>query len=112
MKRINMKNSSGSEASVTFHIREDSLHSSPVYLSSSKQETFHLPSNKQTIRLSCGIGMWTPKAVAAFTDDLDSIVIRSKAGILHLTDSAKMNAYLLKNRRGLDRGKINIELQP
>jgi hypothetical protein len=110
MKRINMKNTAGSEASISFYIREDSIHSSPVFLSNSKEMTFHLPVDHKAIHLSCGVGMWTPKALNAFTDDLDSIVIRSKGQVLRLTDSAKMNAYLLQYRRGLDRGKINLNL--
>src|SRR5689334_10514850 len=86
-RRINMKNNSGEKASITWAIKMDSINSSPFFLSSEREVTFHLnpeaPANE--IRMSFGYGTWHPRQLNNLIDDLDSMIIRSKHGTQSFT---------------------------
>lgn len=109
MRRIRMKNYSGSEASVTWHIKEDSIHSSPFYLSNSRTQRFVLQPGDR-INMSAGIGSWNKKNLAGIVDDLDSLVITWEEQELVLSDPREIHTYLFARRRGLDKAKIDLRM--
>jgi hypothetical protein len=107
-----MKNNTAGEAEVIISIKEDSIHSSPFYISNSKEVNFLvLPGKKGRINLSCGIGNWTPVAVKNLADDLESIKIRGNGTEIHLTSEEQITSYLLSKRTGIDKGTIDIRIE-
>lgn len=113
MRRINMTNSTDQKAEIIWHIKEDSIHSSPLFISNTKEMKFELLPDKpgNRIRLSAGVGNWTPAELKNFVDDLDSVIIRHSGGEIKLTSEDAIADYLMKRRKGLDRGKIELAIQ-
>ena len=110
-RRIVVHNASGEAASVSWYIKEDSIHSSPVYLNNSRESTVRLggADGKNRFRLTAGEGLWNPDAVTNFADDLDSMVLRWGSRSVRL-DSASKIAEFLMARRGFARDRIRITL--
>jgi len=112
MRRINMKNATGSDVTITFKIKEDSIHKSPFYLSSDKEQKFLLEKGKKNndIRLSAGIGTWTPKHLRSVVDDLEALEIKWDKGEIKLESEEDIFNYLLQRRQGLGKDKIVIRV--
>lgn len=110
MRRINMKNRSTGTAEVIWHIKEDSINTSPFFLSSAKEVNFSLRPNDTTndIRMSFGVGTWTRKAVRNLADDLDSLIIKWSNREIRLGTYDEINNYLLARRKGVGKDKIEI----
>ena len=113
MRRIRMTNQTGEEASVTWMIKEDSINSSPLFISSDKVVRFDLDSKTpgKSINMSFGIGTWTPKVLRNFVDDLDTLKISWKNQEIVLDSEEKIMNYLLPRRAGLGKDKIRITLK-
>ncbi len=110
-QRIRMNNNTAGDAEVIVIIKEDSIHSSPFYISNSREVNFLvLPGRKGRINLSCNVGNWTPAAVRNLVDDLESIKIRGNGAEIQLTTEDEIIAYLLARRTGLDNGTIDIKI--
>ena len=113
MRRINMKNQTSGEAEITWYIKEDSIFSSPLYISNSQEVSFQIPpvEEDKKIRMSFGSGSWSPAVLTNFVDDLDSMVVKwnNQTAVLNTTES--MYHFLLARRRGLDKSKIHIRLK-
>lgn len=117
MRRINMRNHTSGEAEITWKIKEDSIHSSPFFISSDKEQKFKLDSKKpgNAIFMSAGIGTWTPKELRNLVDDLESMVIRWDKGEIKLESEEEIFQFLLSRRKGIGKDKIEIninELEP
>ena len=112
MRRIRMENYSGEEASISWVIKEDSLHQSKLFMSNSDTVRFTLqpkrPYNK--IKMSVGTGNWRPAALAAFVDDLQCLEIKWKGGTIKL-DTTAIYDYLVIRRQGMDNSQIRIQLK-
>ncbi len=110
-RRIVVHNASGEDASVSWYIKEDSIHSSPVYLNSSRESTVRLGGNegRNRFRLTAGEGVWKPEAVVNFADDLDSMVLRWGSRTVLMNSPEKISEFLMA-RRGLTRDRIRIVL--
>jgi hypothetical protein len=108
-----MRNNTDQDIEITWSIKEDSILVSPFFLSNSKETTFKLlpqsPYNR--VFMSCGIGTWTPQAVQELTNDLDSVVIIHKGGIIRLDTDEEIKNFLFPRRRGFERDKIRIEIK-
>jgi len=110
-RRIQMYNQTSGDAEVVWMIKEDSIHSSPLFLSNSKTTVFSLKDDARKISLSCGIGAWNPAAVRNLADDLDSLVIRWGEREIRLASTDSISNYLMSRRRGADNAKIRIVLK-
>lgn len=113
MRRINMKNTTGEQAEISWFIKEDSISSSPFFISSSREVNFKMqpaPESKR-IKMSFGMGKWTRAEVTNLVDDLDSVVLKWNENIAVLATQEQMEAYLMARRRGLDKSKIHIILK-
>ena len=108
-----MHNLSGSDAEIIWKIKEDSLHSSPFYISSDKEQKFVLKqdADRKVIRMSAGIGTWTPKQLRNLVDDLESMVIRWDKGEIRMESEEEIYKFLLSRRRGMGKDKIDIRVQ-
>ncbi len=108
-----MKNLSSEEAQIVWTIKEDSIHSSPFYISNTREQTFTLlpnaPGNR--INMSSGIGTWSLKHVQNLVDDLESLEIRWKNGEIKLDTEEKIRDYLLSRRKGIGKDKIEIRIK-
>jgi hypothetical protein len=111
-RRINMKNNSGADAEITWVIKEDSIHSSPFFISSSKEQKFELKADSpgNAIYMSAGVGTWTPKYLREVVNDLDSVIIRWKDKELKLSSEEEIFSFLLPRRKGVGKDKIEIQL--
>lgn len=112
MRRINMKNNTYQNAEITWFIKQDSISSSPFFISSSKDVKFKLapvPDSKK-IKMSFGIGTWSHNEVTKLADDLDSVIITWDQKVARLISVDEIRSYLMARRRGLDKSKIHILL--
>jgi len=112
MRRINMKNATDDDVTITFKIKEDSIHKSPFYLSSDKEQKFLLGKGKKNndIRLSAGIGTWTPRHLRSVVDDLEALEIKWGKGEIKLESEEEIFNYLLQRRQGIGKDKIVIRI--
>lgn len=110
MRRINMKNRTDEKAEIIWHIMEDSILSSPLYISNSQEVKFELlPGGRsRDIKMSFGIGRWSPGYLTSVIDDLDSVEIRWNNKTAVLRSHEEMYEYLYKRRRTPDKSKIQI----
>src|SRR5687768_16184540 len=103
MRRIRMENRSGEEALISWVIKKDSINKSKLFFSNTDTVRFTLqnkaPYNK--IKMSFGVGTWTPATLSDFVDDLETLEIKWKDGTIKL-DSTKIYDYLTIRRRGID----------
>ena len=111
MRRIRMTNKSGSEASITWVIKEDSIHQSPFFISSTKKQKFVLPADARPIRLSAGMGTWTKRELRNVVNDLDSVLIEWNNGSIRLGSEEDIMSFLMTRRRGLGKDKIDIVIK-
>jgi hypothetical protein len=111
-RRINMKNESGGDAEITWVIKEDSIHKSPFFISSSKEQTFELTKDKpgNAIYMSAGVGKWTPRYLREIVNDLDTVIIRWNGKELKLSSEEEIFAFLMPRRKGIGKEKIEITL--
>jgi hypothetical protein len=112
MRRIRMENYSGEEAFISWVIKEDSLHQSKLFMSSSDTVRFTLQPKKpyNKIKMSVGTGNWRPAELSDFVDDLQCLEIKWKGGTIKL-DTTAIYDYLVIRRRGMDNSQIKIELK-
>ena len=112
-RRINMRNESGGDAEITWVIKEDSLHQSPFFITSSKEQKFELKNDKpgNAILMSAGVGTWTPRYLKEVVNDLDSVVIKWNGKELTLRSEEEILAFLLPRRMGIGKEKIEINLK-
>jgi hypothetical protein len=112
-RRINMKNDTGADAEITWIIKEDSLHSSPFFITSAKEQKFELKADSpgNAIYMSAGVGTWTPKYLREIVNDLDTVIIRWKDKELKLSSEDEIFGFLLPRRKGVGKDKIEILLK-
>jgi hypothetical protein len=111
MRRIDMKNSSGDDVKITWKLQErDSMYLSDFFISNSDEIEFSLdpkdPLNE--VKMTFGVGRWTPAALYAVTERLESLEIRSAKGTVLLKSSEDIYKFLMNRRRGLTKRKILI----
>ena len=112
MRRIRMENYSSEDASITWVIKEDSINKSKLYLSNSKTVNFTLQQKKpyNMVKMSMGTGTWTPAVLTDFVDDLETLEIKWKGGMIKL-DTTQIFDYLVIRRRSIDNSQIKIEIK-
>src|SRR5215213_4426663 len=90
MRRISMENQTDEEAVISWVIKKDSINQSKLFFSNSDTVRFPLqakaPYNK--IKMSFGTGTWTPAVLSDFVDDLETLEIKWRGGLIKL-DSTK-----------------------
>ena len=112
-RRINMKNETDSDAEITWVIKEDSLHSSPFFIESSREQKFELKAQSpgNAIYMSAGIGTWTPRYLREIVNDLDTVIIRWSDKEIKLSSEEEIFSFLLPRRNGIGKDKILITLK-
>jgi hypothetical protein len=111
-RRIDMKNESGDEATITFHIKEDSLLQSPFFLNNAEKSRFRMESRHpyNLIKLSFGVGPWTRNYLRDVIDDLEKMEIKTAGSEIVLETPESIENFLWSRRAGLTKRKIRITL--
>jgi hypothetical protein len=112
LRRIRMENKSGEDADITWVINQDSINQSKLFYSNSDTVRFHLQQKRpyNRVKMSFGVGKWTPKELSKFVDDISTLEIKWKGGTIKL-DSTQIFEYLVVRRKGIDNSQIKIELK-
>lgn len=113
MRRINMKNESNEDAEITWFIKEDSILSSPFFISNSQEVNFQLGTRPGSnhVKMSFGTGTWSDKTVTNLIDDLDSVILKWNHKVAVLNTDSQMKDFLMARRKGIDKSKIQIILK-
>ena len=109
-RRLKMENKSGDMAEIIWVLKKDSLTQSKLFVSNSDTVRFSLhnraPHNK--LKMTMGVGSWTPSILTNFADDLKSVLIKWNSGFIKLDSTTQIVDFLSLRRRGMDNSQINI----
>jgi hypothetical protein len=110
-RRIEMKNSSSDTALVIWRVKKDSIGFNAFNLSNNRELKFTLPPKKNSeIKMSFGIGVWSPEEVEKLIHRLESFEIKTPHQNFKIDSLAQLRSYLLARRKGSS--KIKIEIMP
>jgi hypothetical protein len=110
-RRIDMKNHSGDDASITWTMKDgDSLYRSYFFISNSTELKFDLKPNSpyNEVRMSFGMGAWKKDTLKIITKPLQSLQIKSNSGTIQLDSQEEIYTFLWNRRKGITKRKIEI----
>jgi hypothetical protein len=108
-RRIEMKNSSADTALVIWRVKKDSIGFNAFNLSNNRELKFTLPPNRNSeIKMSFGIGVWSPEEVERLIHRLESFEIRTGQQNFKIDSLSQLRSYLLARRKGSSRIQIII----
>ena len=100
-RRIEMKNIGRDTAQVIWRVKKDSIGFNTFNLSNSRELKFTLlPNRKEGIKMSFGMGMWSPDEVSRLVHQLESLEIKATSGNLRIDSTLHLQQYLLTRRKG------------
>lgn len=109
-RRIEMKNSSTDTAHIIWRVKKDSIGFSAFNLSNNRELKFMLPPNRNSeIKMSFGIGVWSPEEVEKLIRRLESLEIKTARQNFKIDSMPQLRNYLLSRRKGSSKIKILIE---
>lgn len=99
-RRITMKNVGTDTTQIIWTASEDSIGFNPFVLHNSKELKFTIPPGKNNeVKLSFGVGSWTPDYVETFMKYLKSVEVISKQQSFKLDSTAVIKEYFLAHRK-------------
>lgn len=108
-RRIEMKNKSSDTAEFIWKSREDSIGFNPFVLTNNKELKFTIPPHKNSkIKMSFGIGVWSPSEVEKVIFGIESFEILSARHKIRIDSLPQLRDYLLARRKGVGGSKIEI----
>ena len=108
-RRIEMKNSSADTAVVIWRVKKDSIGFNAFNLSNNRELKFMLPPKRNSeIKMSFGIGVWSPEEVEKLIHRLESLEIKTTQTKFKIDSLAQLRSYLLARRKGSSRIEILI----
>lgn len=111
-RRIEMTNRTNDTAEVVWKSKEDSIGFNPFVLNNKKKLSFVLPPHKNTaVKLSFGLGPWTPEEVEKAIHRLDYFEINAAGKTFRIDSLPQLKDYLLARRKGIDKSKIEIVIE-
>jgi hypothetical protein len=109
-RRIEMRNSTADTAEIIWRVKEDSIGFNAFNLSNNRELKFTLPPNRKApIKMSFGIGVWSPSEVEKLIQRLEWYQVRSAAGELRIDSLPLLKDYLLSRRKGSSKIEILID---
>jgi hypothetical protein len=109
VRRIDMKNHSSDSAEIIWTLNKDSLMNNPFLLSNSKELKFKLFSPKNNeVKMSFGVGNWSPTEVHKLVGSLKSLEIVSASQRIKIDSLPLLKEYLLARRKGIGGARIEI----
>jgi hypothetical protein len=110
-RRIEMINRTSDTVEVVWKSQEDSIGFNPFVLNNNKKLVFVLPPRKHNkVKLSFGMGTWTPDDVAEAIHLLDYFSIKSPHQSLRIDSLPQLQAWLLERRTGIGNSRIVISI--
>lgn len=111
-RRIEMKNRSNDSAEVIWRVKEDSIGFNPFNISNSQELKFKLPPHgRSDIKLSFGVGTWSPSEVEKVINGVESLEIISSTYKMKIDSLPLLRDYLLARRKGFGGSKIQIVIK-
>lgn len=99
-RRIEMKNYSNDTAEVVWKAKTDSIGFNPFNISNSKELRFIIPPHRNSaVKLSFGVGKWTPAEVEKVIHRLEYFQLTLPSQKLRIDSLAELRDYLLARRR-------------
>ena len=99
-RHITMKNIGSDTTQIIWTASEDSIGFNPFVLHNSNELKFTVPPGKKNeVKLSFGVGSWTPDYVETFMKYLKSVEVKSKRQSFKLDSSAVIKEYFLAHRK-------------
>lgn len=109
-RRIEMKNSSADTAHIIWRVKKDSIGFNAFNLSNNRELKFTLPPYRNSeIKMSFGVGVWSPEEVDRLIHRLESFEIKTSRQNLKIDSMAQLRSYLLARRKGSSKIKIVID---
>jgi hypothetical protein len=109
-RRIEMKNMSSDTAQVIWRVKKDSIGFNAFNLSNNRELKFTLlPNRDAAIKMSFGIGVWSPDEVERLIHHLESFEIKTARQSLRIDSLAQLRNYLLARRKGSSKIQIVVE---
>jgi len=111
-RRIEMKNQSNDTAQVVWKSKKDSIGFNPFVLNNSNELRFVIPPHKNSqVKLSFGMGSWTPEEVTKAIHRLDYFEIITPSQNLKIDSLPRLRDYLLARRKGIGSARIEIVIE-
>jgi len=99
-RRIEMKNYTNDTAEVVWKAKTDSIGFNPFNISNSKELRFVIPPHRNSaVRLSFGIGKWSPAEVEKIIHRLEYFQLTLPSQKLRIDSLAELRDYLLARRK-------------
>ena len=114
LRRIQMKNKSGSDVEITWTLKEsDTLQKTAFFMSNSDKVKFDLKPSRpyNEVNMSFGIGSWTADTLRSVTNSLESLQIKSAGGTIHLKSPEDIYNFLSNRKKGITKRKIVIDVR-
>jgi hypothetical protein len=109
-RRIEMKNRTADTAEITWRVKKDSIGFNAFNLSNNRELKFKLlPYQKSAIKMSFGVGVWTPSEVEKVIRGLEWYEVRSAGRQLRIDSLPLLKDYLLSRRKGSSKIEILID---
>ena len=108
-----MINKTNDTAEVIWKSQEDSIGFNPFVLNNKKKLVFVLPPHKHSkVKLSFGMGTWSPEEVEKTIHLLDYFAINAPGQQLKIDSLPLLKTWLLERRKGIGKSKIRIVIGP
>ena len=108
-RRIEMVNKTNDTVEIVWKSKEDSIGLNPFVLNNKKKLEFVLPPEKGSeMKLSFGIGTWSPEEVEKAIHLLEYFEINSPSQHLRIDSMPLLKTWLLERRKGFGKSKIVI----
>ena len=111
VRLIEMKNNGNDTASFVWTAIEDSIGYNPFVISNSKELRLNVPPKKE-IKMSFGIGSWSPAQVQQLIKRLKSFEIISSTQNIRIDSLPMLKDFLLARRKGVGGSVIQISVSP
>ncbi len=109
-RRIVMGNITADTAEIIWRVKKDSIGFNAFNLSNHRELKFSLPPHRRTaIKMSFGVGIWSPGEVEKLIQHIEWYQVRSAAGELKIDSLPQLKNYLLERRRGSARIEIIVD---
>lgn len=113
MRRIEMINKTGADASVVWTLKTDSAIKSPLFINSATEVKFEFKkgAKEKEVNLSAGVGNWTFNELNNFCDDLEKLEIKTADNNQIFTGTTEIRNFLGALRKGIGKRVIRMILQ-
>lgn len=108
-RRIEMSNLGSDTAHVIWRVKKDSIGFNAFNLSNNRELKFTLlPNRNDGIKMSFGVGVWSPEEVERLIHRIESFEIKTARQNLRIDSLVPLRNYLLARRKGSSKIQIVV----